>query len=316
MKRYTYLLLLIVFAACSQEEDLSDESVVEQNAIIQNQTELDTWIYENYTKPYNIEIKYRWDKNASQPGSFSYPPMQDKVKGILEAAKYIWLETYTLPNVGKKDFMKGKNPIRIYMYGGPNLDNKGVELISKPNTDAIEMNIYNVNDFDANDYNKVFILARSIHHQFAKRLMELYPYDRDKFMNISKKRYLSSTDDIEILDLTQERLFQLSNYANKRGFFTQHSRISAEDDFAEIISVTLTCSQTEINEALYNAKTPYDAFGDPQVQQIYDEEAKLAYKEITAKKQMVYDYFNKEIGINIKRMQIVSVQRIKAFINR
>ncbi len=316
MKQYIYILGLLLLASCYKEKDLMDESVVDKNAVIQNSTELDSWIYDNFTQPYNIEIKYRWDKNALEPGSFTYPPKQEKIQEVLEAVKFILFETYTLPNIGKKDFMKGKSPVRIYMYGGQNLDYNGVELISKPNSSAVEMNIYNVNDFDAKDETKVFILARSIHTQFAKRLMELFPYDRDKFMNISKKRYLSSTAGIEMLDLTQKKLFEISGYANKRGFFTQHSRISPEDDFAEIISITLTNPQTKINEALNNAKTPYDAAGDQEVQQIYNEEAKQAYKEITEKKDMVYDYFEKEIGINIKRMQIISVQRIKAFVNR
>ncbi len=318
MKKYIYILILFaaVFTACSRKNDLSGESVVDKNMIIKNKTELDRWIYKNFTKPYGIEIKYSWDKNIVEKGRFLYPPDQTKIKPVLEAVKYLWLETYTLPNMGGKDFMKGKNPIRINMYGGQNLDSRGVELISNPNSSAIEMNIYNVNDFDAKDYDKVFILARSIHHQFAKRLLELFPYNRDEFVNISKKRYLSSTDDIKLLDLSQIRLFQISNGANKQGFFTQFSRLSSEDDFAEIISVTLTNSQVIINEALNNAKTPYDDAGNEQEQQIYNEQAKQAYKEITTKQRLVYNYFNKEIGIKIKRMQIVSVQRIKAFVNR
>ncbi len=317
MKKYIYILsFLTAFVACSSEDDLSEDSVVDKNTVIKNQTELDTWIYKNFTKPYGIRVEYRWDKNKVQQGTHNYPPEQNRVKPVLEAVKFLLLETYTLPNVGGKDFMKGKNPIRIVMYGGPNLDSGGFELISNPNSSAIEMNIYNVNDFDAKDYDKVYVLARTIHHQFAKRLLELVPYKRDEFLRISKNRYLYSTEEIKTLDLSQKELFQVSESANRRGFFTHHSRISSEDDFAEIISATLTNSQTVIEKALRDAKTtPYED-PDEDVQQEMEEQAKQASKEISAKQKMVYEYFNKEIGINIKRMQIVSVQRIKAFLNR
>ncbi|MBS9766563.1 MAG: putative zinc-binding metallopeptidase [Flavobacteriaceae bacterium] len=317
MKKYIYILsFLTIFVACSNENDLSKDSVVDKNTVIKNKTELDAWIYKNFTKPYGIEVEYRWDKNKVQQGTYNYPPEQDKVQPVLEAVKFLLLETYTLPNVGGKDFMKGKNPIRIVMYGGRNLDSEGFELISNPNSSAIEMNIYNVNDFDTKNYNKVYILARTIHHQFAKRLLELFPYKRDEFLNISKNKYLYSTNNINILDLSQKDLFKVSESANRRGFFTHHSRISPEDDFAEIISATLTNSQTVIDKALRDAKTtPYED-PDKEYQKEMEEQAKQAFKEISTKQKMVYEYFNKEIGINIKRMQIVSVQRIKAFLNR
>ncbi len=315
MKKYIYILFLTILTACSGSDELSEDSVVDKNRVIKNQTELDLWIYKNFTKPYGIEIKYRWDKNTAPQGTYNYPPEQAKVKEVLEAVKFLWIETYTLPNVGGKDFMKGKNPIRIYMYGGRNLDSRGVELISSPNSTGVEMSIYNVNKFDSKNYDEVYMLTRILHHQFARRLMELYPYKRDAFLSVSKKKYLPSTEDIKLLNLSQKRIYQIRESANKLGFFTHLSRLSAEDDFAEIISTTLTNSQTAIKGALISAKTPYED-DDWEVQKIYNERAKQAFKEISTKQKMVYEYFDKEIGINIKRMQIISVQRIKAFLNR
>ncbi len=317
MKRYLYILsLFTILVACSNENDLSKDNVIDKNTVLKNQSELDEWIYENFTKPYNIAVKYRWDKNTAEQGTYNYPPEQTKVKAVLEAVKYLLLDTYTLPNMGGKDFMKGKNPIRIVMYGGRNLDSSGFELISKANSSATEMSIYNVNDFDAKNYDKVYVLARTIHHQFAKRLLELIPYKRDEFLSISKRKYLYATDKIMLLDLSQKGLFSVSESANRLGFFTQHSRISPEDDFAEIISATLTNPQTVIENALRNAKTlPYEET-DREERQRMEEQAKQSFKEISTKQKMVYAYFDEQVDIKIKRMQIVSVQRIKAFLNR
>ncbi|MDO4880872.1 MAG: putative zinc-binding metallopeptidase [Capnocytophaga sp.] len=313
-KKYIFLCLWALFS-CSKE-NLSSNSVVEDNIVQRQHTELDTYISENFIKPYGISVEYRWNNNTAPKGNYTYPPQPEKVKQVLQAIQYLWLETYTLSNIGGSDFMKGKNPIKIYMYGGKNLDANGLELISNPNSGAIEMHLYNINEFDPKSTEQVYILMRSVHHQFAKRLLELFPYDRDKFVVISQKKYLSSTQDIKQLSgLTRLELFGIESYANKRGFFTQHSRLSAEDDFAEIISVMLTNSQKEVEQGITTAQTP-DTDIDPQVQQRYNEEAKEAYAEITQKQTMVSDYFKKEIKINLTRMQTISVQRIKAYINQ
>lgn len=90
---------------------------------------------------------------------------------------------------------------------------------------------------------KVFILMRSVHHQFARHLMELFPYDRSKFLSISRNKYIESTKSIAWIfkgETQGRRGFILAGYPNKKGFFTFHSLLSPEKDFAEIISLKLT----------------------------------------------------------------------------
>lgn len=315
MKNKYIFLFFITLLSCSKE-NLSNNSVIDSNIIKRQYTELDTYITNEFINPYGISVEYRWNNNTAPKGNYAYPPETDKVQEVLKAIKYLWLETYTLSNIGGSDFMKGKNPIKIYMYGGKNLDSNGVELISNPNSGAIEMHLYNINEFNPKNATQVYILMRSVHHQFAKRLLELFPYNRDKFVTISQKKYISSTEEIkQISGLTRSELFGIESYANKRGFFTQHSRLSAEDDFAEIISVMLTNSQKEVEQAFTTAQTP-DTDSNPEVQQHYNQEAKEAYAEITQKQAMATDYFKKEIKINLTRMQTISVQRIKAYINQ
>ena len=48
--------LAALFAACSEEDF---EPSIFSTTTEEGMTELDQWIYENYTKPYNIEILYR-----------------------------------------------------------------------------------------------------------------------------------------------------------------------------------------------------------------------------------------------------------------
>lgn len=320
MKKITLLCVLSLFLWNCSRESLDSTSVVDSNIVQTHQTELDIWIRDSITRPYGIAVEYRWNSNHAPEGSYSYPPKPSNVKAVLQTIKYLWLETYELPNIGKKGFMKGKNPIVIRMYGGKNIDGRGVELLDNLTATGAEMYIYNVDDFNPKDKEKVFLLMRSVHHQFAKKLAEIIPYDRDAFFSISQKRYVGSTEQIALVKDSYEpksNIFKLSDYANKRGFYTVYGTISAEDDFAEIISTTLTQTPAELAKAQENAQTPYQDYGsDPEVQQQYNEDAKQAYKEFTTKQAFVNDYFDKKIKINLKRMQITSVQRIDAYLER
>ena len=125
--------------------------------------------------------EYRWDKNTAPKGTYTYPPEVSKVKPVLEAIKYLWLELYSEPSLGGTNFWKGKAPLKIYLYGGKNIDGNGQELI---NSSAVgrEFHLYNINNFDPRDKNKVYVLMRIVHHQFARLLGdEIYPYDRQAF---------------------------------------------------------------------------------------------------------------------------------------
>ena len=66
-----FLVLLTAFTlmGCSNEK-LSDRSVVDDGKKQIENTELDKWILDNITKPYGIEVIYRWEKNAGGTGTF------------------------------------------------------------------------------------------------------------------------------------------------------------------------------------------------------------------------------------------------------
>lgn len=62
MKKIKYLFLILV-AMCTatscSEDDLSPDSIFDTTAPQRN--EFDKWILTNYTTPYNIDLKYRFE---------------------------------------------------------------------------------------------------------------------------------------------------------------------------------------------------------------------------------------------------------------
>lgn len=324
MKKLIYKSLLLTFVSSlllssCREEELSDISVVEENKLHRDNTELDKWIKDSISIPYGINIQYRWDENNTPDNAYVYPADKDKVKEVLQAIKYLLLDTYNHKQAGGKDFMKGKSPIKIYLFGGKNKDDNGVERINNPNATASEMFIYNVNNFDKNNDTEVYILARYLHHQFARKLGEIFPYDRDAFLKISQSRYHNHSTELlkNIVGINdnRRRFFGIEEYANKRSFFTMHSFLSPEDDFSEIISASFTNTFSELERARKAAAEP-DYDDDPVVQERYNAEAVQAHKELVEKKNFVEEYFNKEVKINFRRMQIFSVQRLKNYIKK
>ena len=317
IKNIICLLLPCLLQACTNEL-LSEQSVVDAGAVQNPQTELDRWIADSITAPYNIEVVYRWQKNANTGTTFVSPPKPDNVKAILRAVRELCFETYRQENLGGVDFLQGKTPLRIYLYGGQNVDENGVELLNNPQLTPSEMCIFRVDDFKAGDANKMYALMRSVHHQFARRLAELVAYDRDKFTAISGHRYTGSTEPLAApLGYSKKEIdyFGLADYANKRGFYTMQAFLSAEDDFAEIISSTLCSTPKEVNDAINTAQTP-DQDSDPEVQQQYNKEAEQAYKEIVAKQVFVEQYMQKSLHINFKQLQIASLRRINNYIKQ
>lgn len=309
VKKVLLLALSLIIVSCVDTDKLSSDSVVDRNTIKRTYTELDKWIYENYTKPYGIEVIYRWERNNTEKGTFLYPPKLENIQPVLETIKELFLEFYTRQDVGGADYMKEKNPIRIHLYGGENLDAHNVELLTNRSGVAAEMYIYNVNAFEKKNRDRVFELMRSVHHQFAKRLAELFPYDRDKFLLISQNRYSPSTADF-IADvrgsMSRKDFFSSSEYANRRGFFTMHSFLSAEDDFAEVVSIVLNSTPKEIFKYIKRTETPEEDI-------MSEEEARLASKQLKDKYQMVSEYFKKTLGMNLEKIQIVSAKQIKIF---
>lgn len=311
--------LLMFASSCSRQEDLLPESVLEQGGTSVPKNEIDTWIDEHLTKPYGIEVVYRWDHSSTNTAQHIYPPKAEKILPVLHIFKQIALGVYARPQVGDLAFFKRLRPYRIYLYGGSNLDINGVELISNPASPSLEMSLYNVNDFDAEDANKVYLLARSIHRQFAYRIMSLYPYDKARFALISQGKYEPSSIAIAGLYDAGEasNFFKPHYFSLSEGFLSLPSMLSPEDDLAEFFSLSLLHPVKEINDFIESAKVPEEAelTEDGEVdevkQELYNQKAAQAYKALREKRAFLKEYFDKRLNLSIELLQIISLKTIK-----
>ena len=318
MKIFKLLFIVPLFltAACA-EDDLSPDSVVDAQAGQVKHTALDQWIADSITAPYGIAVEYRWNKYTAPMQGFTTPPDTTNIKAVLRTIKDLWIDVYTSSNTGGKDFLRDKKPLKIYLFGGPHLDANGVERLNNPAATQVEMYIFNVNDFSTSNYSSVYKLMRSVHHQFAKRLLEVFPYDRQTFSEISKPFYTAGSTDFIAKRLkymkSEMELYTIINYALIHGFFTYTSFLSAEDDMAEMISVHLMHTPKEISQALEHASEPHNVSpGD----ETYEEEKKkteLRYNELVTKRNFMLEYFKKEVDLPMNVLQKLSSKKLKRY---
>lgn len=314
----TCLLLGIVSSlfSCAQEEALREESVLPKISDSRDIStkDLDKWIYEAFTKPYNIEVIYQWDRLAVGIDSYTYPPREEKVIPLLKSVKALWLDVYEQTTGFSKSHLMGKIPLRIYLFGGKGLDRFGFELLTSPKSSALELYLYDINDFDTTNPDRVYALSRSLHHQFIRRLTDLIPYDRDAFYRISENSYPDSTEElVKVMqqDKTLTQRFGLRPYANTRGFTTAYAMLSPEADFIETISSYICHTPSEMSDAIKRAGTATIDPNDPIISQKRQEHAKLAKDRLTRKLAFVERYFSQSLGTSIRELQLNNLSAIR-----
>lgn len=314
--------LAIVFTAlflvsCSNDEErLLPQSVVRPDNTLE--TSLERWILDSITAPYNIAVEYRWNKYTAPSNGYVYPPDTTRIRPLLRTLRHLWLELYNHPKAGGQAFLKDKLPLKIYLFGGPNIDNYGVERLNNPAATTRELYLFNVNRFRENDPTTLYMLLRSVHHQFAKRIGEVFPYNRDEFRDIAPRNYTNGSTAFIVTQLanftTPDAIYRPAKFAHYDGLYTYYSFLSPEDEFAEIVSLHFLHTSTELAEILEAARRPPYEDADPEVYARDKAYHEARAEEMKRKRDFVVDYYRKNVGVDLYTLQLLSLKRIKAFV--
>ena len=157
MKRYNNIFLAALFGAtlllggCREEEKIADDLYIpglggEKYA----ENELDKWLYQNYTLPYNIDVVYRWDaaQAYSSLSEVQLVPVEfDAVQPMMAALRDVWFEPYIQATGNSQDFLKEVAPKKIVLVGSPEYQNGSYKLGQAEGGRKILL--LNVNNFDA-----------------------------------------------------------------------------------------------------------------------------------------------------------------------
>ena len=315
--KFCALALLVLgisaFSSCG-EDALSSTSVIAQRQSSVQETELDRWIRDSITLPYGIEVVYRQENHGGAATDYLYPPRREQVKPVLRAFRTLCLESFAFADQDRSNFLLGRAPLRLVLYGGAYADAHGMVRLSLPQAPTTMM-LTHCNAFSPDDPNKVYLLARMGFHQLTRRLLAQLSYDRVAFSAISGDRYTGSTASLVApwqAGRTIDQQFGIDSWANKRGFLTIHGMVSSEEDMAEMISATICATPLQVQQALTEAATP-DTDADPEVQARYTEEAKVAAQQLRRKQAFVTDYLQKVWHVDFRRWQITTARKLRSY---
>lgn len=278
MKRLYFLALsLIVFASCQpKEEKLSEKSVFDSNQ--EHQTELDKYIYENFQKPFNIKVTYKWIDSDFEQAKYLYPPSEDKVKPLLEIIKKVWIEPYIA--VAGQNFIKMAAPRQISLVGGYNVNTNGTITLGFADS-GMKITLFNVDQLDTSNEKATRRYFETIQHEYCHIVNQRKPFKKEEFGTINPEGFTSQWYNVSNAD------------ALASGFITPYAKLNEDEDFAEMVSKMLSGSKADFDAIINSAPT------------------KKAKEQLRKKEELVVQYFKDEWGLDIYKLQELVEQNMQ-----
>ncbi len=281
MKKNIYAILLAFVASfalmsCS-DDDPSSQSIFPTTS--PKRDAFDKWLLENYTFPYNVEMKYKMEDIESDMKYHLVPADSAKTAKLSIIMKYLWFDAYN--EVIGPDFIKENMPRTIHFIGSPAYNSEGTMVLGTAEG-GLKITLYMVNSLDdetLKDYdtmNKYYF--HTLHHEFTHILNQKIPYDQS-FKLITESGYVSG-DWYTISDKT----------AHQAGFVTPYAMVEPLEDFAEMLSGYVTMSQSEWNAILADAGTTGAA-------------------SISAKLDIVRNYMQESWNVDIDQLRAAVLRR-------
>jgi substrate import-associated zinc metallohydrolase lipoprotein len=272
-------LAMSLFVACSSVVEDVSPKVEGLGGVVLTKQPIDTWLENTFTKPYNIEVKYRWDAYEIPLNKTLVPPLITKVQPVMEAVKAIWIDPYE--QEAGADFIKKFCPKQYVLVGSLNWNNNGTVVLATAEG-GLKVVLYGVNDFDKKDVAGVKQMLHTIHHEFGHILHQnvLYPLS---YKQITPGSYTSNWYNVS------------DAQASSLGYITPYSMLNPDEDFVEVLSTMLVEGKTGF-DALVNA-SPTAA-----------SRAALRQKEA-----IVVNYLKQTYNIDFKSLQTRTQAAIAAF---
>jgi substrate import-associated zinc metallohydrolase lipoprotein len=213
--------MVSLFSACSEDEG-PDTPLPGLGGETWTQGPVDIWLYENYVAPYNIEVKYRFDRYEVALNRVLAPAREDKVIPVMETIRKTWIAPYE--QEAGATFIKSLSPKQFVLVGSAEYNTNGTITLGTAEGGR-KVVLFVVNDFDPKLETEVKQMLHTIHHEFAHILHQTVMYP-EEYKRITTD-YTASWNDFSLAD------------ARSRGYITEYARSSPDEDFVEMVSMML-----------------------------------------------------------------------------
>ncbi|WP_443936711.1 zinc-binding metallopeptidase [Pedobacter sp. MW01-1-1] len=269
MKKIYVLMVAFVIAitGCRKEDENLNREIVGLGGDTWTQTALDKWLFTNFTQPYNLYVKYRWDGTEYDNSKTLTPVQIDRVQPLMEVVKGSWIDPY-VAEAGEA-FVKKFAPKQYILVGSLQYNSGGTVTLGEAEG-GVKVTLFNVNNFTKTDRTVAKRVLKTIHHEFTHILNQTITYQKE-FQQITPAGYTADWNNA-------------SGYA-ANGFITQYAQAAPSEDFAEMVAIMLTEGKSGYEELL---RTNTSA---------------TAVANIRKKEAMVVEYFKQTWGIDFYGLQ-------------
>ena len=204
-------------------------------------TELDQWIYDSFTAPYNISATYKWNQAQGYYDKTLFPPKEENVQPALGMVKKIWIDSYT--QAGGEDFVKAVAPRQLHLVGSYNVNNDGTITLGEAGGGA-RITLFNTDYVKHDNLASIRQFVHTVQHEYVHILNQNKDYNRIAWSSISPGG-----------DYSSSWYLYDNEESNEMGFVTSYARSNFDEDFAETASFILMHTKVEWEEFLTGLKS-------------------------------------------------------------
>lgn len=262
MFKYYLSLVLFLFASCAEEDFVPNQNILGLGGDDYVWTEVDEWIYDNLTHPYNIDVKYRWDQSELDLNKTVVPIKEELVVPVMEMVKEVWLEPYEM--LAGPSFIRQLAPKRYVLVGSPRYNTNGTITLGEAEGGR-KITIFRLNWFVDVDLELIQEVMKTVHHEFAHTMHQTTMYPTE-FKSITPAGYTTSWNNTSDTD------------AIKLGYISTYARSTPDEDFVEMIARIAVYGREKFEARVAAAAAMY---ADPaqNVGMAYDPSEALRQKE-------------------------------------
>lgn len=249
MKNNTLLISIllscsVMFSGCNKEDKLDSKSVFVDSEIPKNA--LDNYLYNNYTKPYNVQILYKYNDNESNMTYRLVPAPYDASIRLSKLMLFLVMDPYS-EVTGSTQFLRSNFPNIITYTGSVPVQTNGVIILGTAES-GTKVSLYNLLELnETTGKNSQFLtngFFKTVHHEFQHILNQNKPYPSN-FREISGSNYIEDEWNTKYPNNTVG-----IGSAIAAGFISPYASKADTEDFAELYSFYVTRSQADFDAML------------------------------------------------------------------
>lgn len=264
---FSVLGLMVLISSCKKQEDLS-QAVVGLGGDKWEYGPIDKYIADNFTTPYNIEVKYKWDRSEFNLTKDIVPIKEEMVVPVMDAVKKIWIDPYV--DIAGETFIKKYSHKLFVLAGSPEYNTNGTITLGTAEGGR-KVVLFVLNQFDKSNSPEIRRMLKTIHHEYAHILNQNIMFNPD-YARITPNDYTATW-----FNFTDAE-------ANTLGYITSYARAAPGEDFVEMVAVMLT-----------EGKLGYE--------RILRTQSAAAQAKLRAKEAIVVNYYKQNWGIDFYRLR-------------